>query len=276
MRVQIDKKSNTVTLDQEQYIDYLLQKFNMTNCKIVSTPMESKLDIEKGESCSNDIPYQQLIGGLMYLSVLTRPDIAFCISYLSQFNKCYTNNHWSYAKRVLKYLKKTKKYCLKYTKMEGQIEGFVDADWGSNTLDRRSYTGFCFLMSGSAISWESRKQRTVALSSMEAEYMAIAEASKESIYLRSLMYELTGNLCTVNLYNDSQSAQKLVTNYVSHRKSKHIDIRYHFIKDVINDKIVNLEYIPTTAMPADVLTKALCPMKHFKCMDGMGMYQLGN
>ena len=104
--------------------------------------------------------------------------------------------------------------------------------------------------------------------------MAIAEACKESIYLRSLLYELTGNLCTVNLYNDSQSAQKLVANYVCNRKSKHIDIRYHFIKDVINDKTVKLEYLPTTAMPADVLTKALCPLKHYKCMDGMGMSNL--
>lgn len=276
MRVQIDKNSNTITLDQEQYIDNLLQKFDMLNCKTVSTPMESKLDIEKGICCSSDIPYQHFIGNLMYLSVLTRPDIAFCISYLSQFNKCYSNSHWNYAKRVLKYLKKTKNYCLKYTKQEGLIEGFVDADWGSNTLDRRSYTGFCFLMSGSVISWECRKQRTVALSSMEAEYMAIAEAGKEAIYLRSLLYELTGNLCTLNLYNDSQSAQKLVANNVCHRKSKHIDIRYHFIKDVIIDKIINLEYLPTTAMPADILTKALCSMKHYKCMSGMGMCELRN
>ncbi|CAK1546544.1 unnamed protein product [Leptosia nina] len=101
---------------------------------------------------------------------------------------------------------------------------------------------------------------------MEAEYMAIAEASKEAIYLRMLLCELTGNLYPVKLYNDSQSAQKLVANPVCHRKSKHIDIRYHSVKDVVNDKIIDLKYLPTSAMPADVLTKALSPMKHYKCM----------
>lgn len=152
--------------------------------------------------------------------------------------------------------------------------GFVDADWASNTIDRKSYTGYCFVMSASAISWESKKQRTVALSSMEAEYMSIAEACNEAVYLRSSLCELTGNLCTVRLFNDSQSAQKLVANYVCYRKSKHIDIRYHFIKNAVSDKVINLEYLPTTAMPADVLTKALNPMKHYKCIENMGISQI--
>lgn len=275
MRVRIDKESNVVTLDQEQYVEQLLEKFNMSNCKVASTPMECKLDIDKAETCDDSIPYQQLIGSLMYLSVLTRPDISYAVSFLSQFNKCHTNVHWNYAKRILRYLKKTKHYCLKYVKEKAELVGYVDSDWASNNIDRKSYTGYCFVMSGSAISWESRKQRTVAMSSMEAEYMSIAEACKEAIYLRSLLCELTGNLCTVRLYNDSQSAQKLVANYACNRKSKHIDIRYHFIKDVVKDKIVNLEYLPTTAMPADVLTKALIPLKHYKCIEGLGVSQIG-
>ena len=273
MRVRIDRKYNVVTLDQEQYVEQLLEKFNMLNCKVAST-LECKLDIDKSETCDDSIPYQQLIGSLMYLSVLTRPDISYSVSFLSQFNKCHTNVHWNYAKRILRYLKKTKHYCLKYVKGKAELVGYVDSDWASNIIDRRSYTGYCFVMSGSAISWESRKQRTVAMSSMEAEYMSIAEACKEAIYLRSLLYELTGNLCTVRLCNDSQSAQKLVANYACNRKSKHIDIRYHFIKDVVKDKIVNLEYLPTTAMPADVLTKALIPMKHYKCIKGLGVSQI--
>ncbi|GBP47094.1 Copia protein [Eumeta japonica] len=242
----------------------------MLECKEASTPVECKLDIEKSETCDTEIPYQQLIGSLMYLAVQTRPDISFSVSFLSQFNKCHTNVHWKYAKRILRYLKKTKSFCLKYVKGETELVGYVDADWASNSVDRKSYTGYCFVLSGSAISWESRKQRTVALSSMEAEYMAIAEACKEAIYLRMLLCELTGNLRTVKLYNDSQSAQKLVANHVCHRKSKHIDIRYHFVKDVINDKVINLQYLPTTAMPADFLTKALSPMKHYKCIEGIG------
>lgn len=271
MRVTVDKKLNVVTLDQEKYIDQLLDKFNMSNCKVASTPMECKLEMDKSDYCEQEIPYQQLIGSLMYLSVLTRPDISFCVSYLSQFNKCHTDVHWNYAKRILRYLKRTKTYCLKFVKGTAELVGYVDADWASNTYDRKSYTGFCFKMSGSAISWESKKQRTVALSSMESEYMAIAEACKEAMYLRLLLCEVTGSLNTVLLYNDSQSAQKLVANYVCHRKSKHIDIRYHFIKDAVSNKVIQLEYLPTTDMPADVLTKALCPVKHNRCIQGLGL-----
>lgn len=274
MRVKIDKRLNTITLDQEQYVEQLLENFNMKNCKVASTPMECKLDIEKTESCDTNLPYQQLIGSLMYLSVLTRPDISFSVNYLSQFNRCHTEVHWNYAKRLLRYLKKTKNYCLKYVKDKNDLVGYVDADWANCKIDRRSYTGYCFLMSGAPICWESRKQRTVALSSMEAEYMSIAEACKEAIYLRSLLHSLTSNLYTVPLFNDSQSAQKLIINNCFHRKAKHIDIRYHFIKDVVNDNIVCLEYLPTNAMIADVLTKSLSPIKHYACIEGMGICEV--
>lgn len=142
MRGNIDKK----------YVEQLLNKFNMLNCKAASTPMECKLNIGKPEICDHDTHYQQLIGSLMYLSVLTRPDISFYVSFLSQFNNCHTDVHWNYAKRIPRYLKKTKTYDLKYVNEKAELVGFVDADWANNTLDRKSYTGFCFMMSGSAIS----------------------------------------------------------------------------------------------------------------------------
>ena len=141
MRINIDKNSNTITVDQQQYIEQLLSKFGMSDCKSIDTPIECKLNIEKSEKCVTDIPYQRLIGSLMYLAVLTRPDIAYTISYLSQFNNCYNDNHYNYAKRVLKYLQKTKKYCLKYSKESIELKGFVDSDWASDSLDRKSYTG---------------------------------------------------------------------------------------------------------------------------------------
>jgi transposase InsO family protein len=273
MRVKVDRNANVVTLDQEEYVEQLLERFSMLHCKGATTPMECKLNLEKCETCDKQIPYQQLIGCLLYLSVLTRPDIAFSVSFLSQFNKCHTNEHWNYAKRILRYLMKTKSFCLKYVKGKAELEGYVDADWASNVIDRKSYTGYCFLMSGSAVSWESKKQRTVALSSMESELMSIAEACKEAMYLRALLCEITGDLCTVPLYNDSQSAQKLVANNSCHRKSKHIDIRYYFVKDAVSDKIIHLAYMPTTSMPADILTKALCAIKHYKCVEAMGVGQ---
>lgn len=276
MRVNIDHRNNVCTLDQEQYIEELLIKFNMLNCKEVSTPMELKLNIDKDNNVNDtNIPYQQLIGSLMYLSVLTRPDIAFSVSFLSQFNSCHNNIHWNYAKRILRYLKRTKSYCLRYVKGSSELLGFADADWANNVVDRKSYTGYCFMMSGGVISWESRKQRTVALSSMEAEYMSMSEACKESMYLRVLLSEVTNqDECPVTLYNDSQSAQKLVINHALHRKSKHIDIKYHFLRDAVSNNVINIKYMCTNDMPADVFTKSLGASKHYKCVKALGIIDL--
>lgn len=272
MNVNIDKQNNVITLDQESYIDQLLHKFNMTESKVAETPMEEKLNLEKASDCKSEFPYQQLIGSLMYLAVLTRPDIMYPLSYMSQFNNSYNEQHWCYAKRILRYLKKTKHYCLKYSKDgKAEIEGFVDADWAHNVGDRRSYTGFNFMLSGGAISWESKKQKTVALSSTEAEYMGISEACKEAIYLRNLQFEITGHMYAIVLYNDNQSAQKLLANPVFHKRSKHIDVRYHFCRESVADKLVQTLYLPTADMPADLLTKSLSATKHYRFMSMLGL-----
>lgn len=272
MNVKFNKVEGTVTLSQENYIDTLLKRFQMTDCKTVETPMESKLNVNLSQNVNNQVPYQQLIGSLMYLSVLTRPDITYSVSYLSQFNNCHSDEHWIYAKRVLKYLKNTKCFGIKYSKNGNtKIKGFVDADWANNKLDRRSYTGFCFLLSSGIVSWECKKQRTVALSSTEAEYMGISEACKEAMYLRSLQFEITNEMYTLNLFNDNQSAQKLSTNPVFHKRSKHIDVKYHFTRECVSNNIVKLQYLSTADMPADLLTKGLCGKKHYTFMNLLGV-----
>ena len=271
MRVTIDKKCNTIKIDQQQYIEQLLFKFKMFNCKPIDTPIECKLNLEKTEKCVTDIPYQRLIGSLMYLAVMSRPDIAYSISYLSQFNNCHNETHFNHAKRVLKYLQKTKHYCLKYSKDNLELKGFVDADWASDTLDRKSYTGFCFTMCGSVISWQSRKQKTVSLSSTEAEYVALSEATREAIYLRNLMYEITGKLCVITLHCDNQSALKLAVNNQSLNRTKHIDVRHHYVKDAIKNNLIKVKYISTQEMPADLLTKGLLSNKHYKFLELIGL-----
>lgn len=273
MRINLDKNKNVITVDQQQYIEQLVSKFQMSDCKTQSTPIEPKLNLDKSsDKCLPDVPYQKLIGSLMYLAVLTRPDIAYCVSYLSQFNSCYSHIHWNYCKRVLRYLLHTKSYCLKYTNNNNSnLQGFVDSDWASDALDRKSYTGFCFMLSGSAISWQSRKQKTVSLSSTEAEYTALSEASREAIYLRNLMHEITDVFNVIDLYCDNQSALKLASSSQSHNRSKHIDVRCHFIRDVVKNKFVKVKYIPTEEMPADILTKGLCHLKHYKFMNLLGI-----
>lgn len=269
MRINVSK--NVITVDQQQYIDQLLTRFNMLDCKMHKTPIECKLNLEKPDKCVPDVPYQKLIGSLMYLAVLTRPDISYSVSYLSQFNSCYDNTHWHYAKRILKYLQCTKTYCLKYFKDGSKLEGFVDSDWASDAIDRKSYTGFCFTMSGSVISWQSRKQTSVSLSSTEAEYTALSEAAREGVYLRNLLHEITGNLSVIQIYCDNQSALKLSLSNQSHNRSKHIDVRFHYVRDVVKNKYIKVMYLCSEEMPADLLTKGLCTIKHYKFMCKLGI-----
>ncbi|XP_026475639.1 uncharacterized protein LOC113380719 [Ctenocephalides felis] len=264
------EKDGSIILDQERYIDQLLNKFNMQDCKQAGTPMESDLKLSSGK-IEQELPYQQLIGSLMYLAVMTRPDIAYSLSYLSQFNNCYVSSHFKSAKRVLKYLQGTKKYGLKFKKDSENLVGYTDADWASDNVDRKSYTGFCFKFSNSIISWESSKQKTVALSSTEAEYMAISDASKEAIYLKNLLMELTDVNESVRIYNDNKSAQKLSYNPVFHKRSKHIDVRHHFIREAIADGVIDLKYMQTNDMPADIFTKSLSVHKHLKFLKQLGM-----
>lgn len=161
---------------------------------------------------------------------------------------------------------------MKFSNENTELVGFVDADWGNNRIDRKSYSGYAFKFCGSLISWESNKQKTVALSSTEAEYMAISEAAKEAIYLKNLLNELTGNVHCISLYNDNQSAINLSASHIYHKRSKHIDIRHHFIREVISNKQILLKYLPTNDMPADVLTKGLGKEKHYRLLEMLGLF----
>lgn len=275
MEIKHDRVNGVLALSQENYIDQLLKRFNMTDCKTVKTPIETKLDfLNETENKTDDVPYQALIGSLMYLSVLTRPDISFSVSYLSQYNNSYTDKHWACAKRILRYLKETKNYVLKFKKGDLELRGYVDADWANCSLDRKSYTGFIFKLCGSVISWQSAKQKTVALSSTEAEYMALSEACREAIYLRNLLYELISYNKCITLFNDNQSALNLSVDASNHKRSKHIDVRHHYIREAVSNKVVKTLYLQTDEMPADIMTKGLRKEKHYeflKCM-GLGIF----
>jgi len=226
---------------------------------------------EKKEISS--VPYQSLIGALMWLAVTTRPDIAYAVSALSQYNTNFGKQHWIAAKRVLRYLKGTQTHCLRYKRSGQDLVGYADADWAANIDDRRSFTGFAFKFASAAISWESRKQRTVALSSTEAEYMALSDSSKEAVHLRSFLKEVLGLLKTTIIYNDNQGAGQLARNPVFHKRTKHVDIRHHFVRELVEEGTISVNYIPTTEMPADILTKGLGASKHNTCKTSLGIRQ---
>ena len=277
-----DVNTNAVFMFQRKYIGDVLRKFGMQDSKPVSTPLDGniKLSREMGPKTSEEmeemsrVTYQSLIGSLMYLAVSTRPDIAYAVSSLSQFNQNPGKAHWISAKRILRYLKGTQHFGLLFTKNGKNLHGYVDADWGAAVDDRRSYTGFVFKLANSAISWESRKQRTVALSSTEAEYMALTEAAKETTYLRCFLKEvgiLSSDAKPTNAFCDNQEAQELMRNPVHHARSKHINIRHHYVREVFEKGDLEVEYIPTTEMVADVLTKALFGPSHRRFLKELGI-----
>ncbi|UYV61519.1 hypothetical protein LAZ67_1005132 [Cordylochernes scorpioides] len=238
------KKDGSISIDQEKYIEELLAKYRMKEAKPISTPMDSNSKLTKISS----------------IEVSTRPDIAYAVSALGQFSNDPRRQHWNAAKRVLRYMKGT--LCLKitYEKTNETLYGCVDADWGGNLADRKSQTGLVFFLAGGPIAWESKKQQTVALSSTESEYIALCEAGKEAVYLRALLDEMGfGELLNepTVLKTDNQGAQQLARNPVHHARTKHIDIKWHYIRSICSDGLIEVVHIPTQENVADILTKGL-------------------
>lgn len=248
----------------------------MKECNTVNTPMEVNIKLVKSENCIESLPYRELIGSLNYLAVGTRPDISFCISYLSQFLSCYDYSHWTAAKRVLRYLKKTIDYKLIYECDESNVKGYTDSDWGNDIEDRKSFSGFVFMICNGTISWETKKQKTVALSSTEAEYMSLSDGFKEALYLQKLIGELgLFEMSKTKIFVDNNGAIKLSETSLYHGRTKHIDIRHHFIKDVLeNNDLLELDKVSTSDMCADILTKPLPACKHYKCLEMINLREI--
>lgn len=248
----------------------------MNDCKHVYTPCEANTQLKKAEhegEILGNIPYHEAVGCLLYLSQGTRPDIAYIVNVLSRYNNKPTAQHWSALKRVLRYLKATINYKLTFKRDDSDIIGYCDADWANQTDDRRSCTGYVFLFQGAAISWGSKRQQTVALSSTEAEYMSLAASVQEAMWLKQLQEEFWPELKNkpTIMFCDNQSCISLSGNESYHARSKHIDVRYHFIREKIAANQVLVEYMKTEDMIADVLTKGLHRPKHEVFTNAMGL-----
>jgi len=266
----------SITIHQDRYIQSLLRRHGMEDCNPVSTPLDTSTKLVKttdAEAIADPKEYQSIIGGLMFAAIVTRPDIMCAVGQLSQFNSNPSSKHLAAAKRVLRYLKGTSKLGITYSPPITRLTGYSDADWAGDVNTRRSTTGYVVMLNNGAIAWRSKRQITVALSTMEAEYMAMAEAVKELKWMRQFLTELGygDHKSATVLKCDNQGAIALAKNPVSHSRAKHIDLRHHFIRDAIEDGIIGLEYIPTAEMTADSLTKALARQKHVNCLRRMGM-----
>jgi hypothetical protein len=210
----------------------------------------------------------------MYVMVGTRPDIAVAVGAVAQHMQQPGQAHWIAVKRIFRYLKGTTNVCLSYSGHETSriLQGFVDSDWGGSLEERRSTSGYAFIFGGGAVSWKSKKQPTVALSTTEAEYMAATQATKEAIWLRRFLQEIgLQQIGPTPIHSDSQGSIALIKNPVHHARTKHIDIQHHFVREKCESEEVEFIYCSTAEMAADVLTKGLLRVKHEKCMSMLGL-----
>lgn len=275
-----DITTSKITINQSNMVKSLLVKFGMQNCKPLSTPMDVnfKSDIlkrERSESPEIEAKCRALIGSLMYIMLCSRPDLCISISILSRYQSCASQDLWVALKRILRYIQGTLDVSLIFENKNYSniIEGFSDSDWGGDRVDRKSTTGYIFKFFGCTVSWASRKQPTVALSTTEAEYIALSLAVSEACWLRSLLYDLkvyNEYVCVV-IHEDNQSAIKVSKNPMFHKRLKHVDIKFHFVRDKVKKNIVSLQYVKSECQIADLFTKplGLSLFKVFCCKLGL-------
>lgn len=252
---EIKKESDgSIFMHQTVYAKKVLHKFQMEECNPVTTPIDpNQVLCEFEESVASKFPYRQLVGSLMYLATGTRPDISYAISNVSKFMEKPTEAHEKAFKRILKYIKGTISHGILFSKQGNhRLYGFSDADYAGDVQTRKSTSGFTFMYNNSMISWRSTLQRSVSQSTTESEYIAAAEADKELIWLKRLFGELVPNQTeNVVSFMDNMSAICLVKNSEFHRRTKHINVRYHFIRDEYEKGTFNLEHISTDEIIAD-------------------------
>jgi hypothetical protein len=285
--VKIDQnlERGTIRISQRSYIDNILKSLGydeMGQHRKVGTPLPPNIHLTKDSSPQNaeeaeemkHIPYLQTIGQLMYLMLWTRPDLCHAIGVLSRFGANPGPEHWSALKHVLRYVASTRDYGITYSKKNtrNEVVAYSDADWAKDRDTRRSTTGMLVTLAGGALSWKSKLQPTTAQSTLEAEYMAASSTSREVMWLRQLYCDLVGPLDSPTiLYCDNNGAIATTKDQVFHDRSKHIDVKYHYIRERQEDKDIEVKYLSTKNMAADCLTKSLPRIKLEECLKLMGL-----
>jgi hypothetical protein len=281
--IEIDYTSdNSIIIHQSAFINKLLNKFNKLQLKPVKNPSQQGVKLIKNDELatpSNIQQFQQEIGSLIYLTTCTRPDLAYAVGVLARFMSNPSLDHSKALDIIWAYLNYSKNYGLYYKSSSTlKLAGFSDSDWGGDLVSRKSTTGWIYTIDNTAIGWNSKLQKTVALSSAEAEYMALKETIKHNIYLNSIIslvpilnQEIRDKK---TIFTDSQSAIELAKNPVHHNRTKHIDIQYHFVRSNYLEGVVDLVYCPTNILLADGLTKSISNPKFNEFVKGLGLVNI--
>lgn len=265
--IEVRQDSGGISLRQAHYAKKILEVAGMADCKATATPMEERLRLSRDSKAEevNATEYRRIVGSLRYL-VHTHPDLSFAVGFVSRFMERPTEEHLQAVKRVLRYVAGTLDYGLRYARQAeaGRLLGYCDADLAGDIDTRKSTSGTMFFFGHCLVSWQSLKQRVVALSSCEAEYVAQTTAATQAIWMARLLGELLGREPeVVELRVDSKSALALARNPVFHERSKHIDVKYHFIRSCLSEGTISARF-----------TKALGRVKFQELRARIGMVQV--
>ena len=263
-----NRQMKSLHLSQPDYVGKLIQRFHMADCLPLKLPAEPGCHLAEIPDAENTkrYPYREAIGSLMYLMAVSRPDIAFAVGQASRHCENPQPQHWAAVKRIFAYLQGTINYGICYGLNQNGLRGYSDSDYAGDPNTRKSTTGFLFLFNGGPVAWSSKRQPCVALSSTEAEFVAACEATKEGVWLGRLMSDLDpGFKGPIPMMCDNQSAIQLIKNPVHHQRTKHIDVRYCFVREHQELGDINVTYVPTKSQLADSLTKPL-PNPRFSCL----------
>jgi hypothetical protein len=275
LNLQVEQHDGVTILHQHSYVESVVAKFNMHRSQPAPTPGPCE-QLSKDHSPSTDaeresmrtIPYRSAVGALLYAAGGTMPDIMFAVNSCCQYAQNPGVTHWRAVKRILRYLNNTKLRAIEYRRQENseslQIDVFSDSDWAADRDNRRSKTGYVVMIAGGPVIWQTRSQKSVALSSCEAELYALCEATKEIKWLTQLLGEMRIPFSTPNLHVDNQGAIALSSNPVQHQRTKHIDIRWFFIREALEAKVLKVVYVSTSENLADLFTKAVTVAVHEK------------
>ena len=242
------RNARYLVINQTGYIHRMLERFKMTNAYTTETPMDASLPLLKAQphhKLANVQEYQELVGSLNHAATFSRPDISFAVSQLSQFLTKPTETHMSTARRVLPWFKGTTTISIVYQfRFHSNLDilGFTDASWAGHRNDRKSLTGYIFIIASGVVSWISHKQSTVAQSTMKAEYVALSDASRKAIVRFHLYHKLNVKILSPLIVSDNQGALAIAENPTSYQRAKHIDLRYHFIRHALENGQIRIDF----------------------------------
>jgi hypothetical protein len=278
LNVYRDRPNRSLRIVQSLYIQGAIERFRLEEAKPVTLPVSDRNSLVSGlpnKPQADQALYQSAIGALMWVARGTRPDILYAVGQLSQHCNEPTIRHWNSVLRVFRYLKGTINYSVEYKGTgNSRLQGYCDADYAGDIRDRHSVSGHLYMLNGGPITWTSTKQRCVSTSTTESEYIALSEASKQGQWLRALLRELQrsqylGDSLETPIFSDNQGCIALAKDPVAHSRTKHIDVRYHYIRELVAFGKTSVEYCPTEDMLADILTKPLPNTAYRRCIQGL-------